>query len=137
MTRWLPAALLSLFSFGVWGLFTKLAINYIDSKSALVYQTIGVLIIGLITVGLLGFKPATDIKGLSYALITGLAYGIGCLFYFVAADHGKIITVVTLTALYPLITIVLSFLILRETISLQQCIGIGLAILAIFLLNDC
>ena len=43
MSQWLPAALFALFSFGVWGLFTKLAIVYIDSKSALVFQTIAAL----------------------------------------------------------------------------------------------
>jgi bacterial/archaeal transporter family protein len=136
MTQWLPAALLSLFSFGIWGLFTKLAIVHIDSKSALVYQTIGVFIIGLVTISFLNFKLATNVKGSSYALITGLAYGIGCLFYFVAADKGKIITVVTLTALYPLVTILLSYFILREAISIKQCLGIVLALLSIFLLSN-
>lgn len=136
MIRWLPAALLSLFSFGLWGLFTKLAIGYIDSRSALVYQTLGVLIIGLITISLIRFKPATDLKGLTYALITGLAYGVGCLFYFVAADKGEIITVVTLTALYPLVTILLSHFVLHEVISIKQCVGIGLALLSIFLMSS-
>src|SRR5437016_5405246 len=112
MIQWLPAALFSLFSFGVWCLFTKLAIVYVDSKSALVFQTIGVVIVGIITLGLLNFKPATDMKGLGFGILTGIAYGIGCLFYFIAADKGKIITVVTLTALYPLITILLSYILL-------------------------
>lgn len=136
MTQWLPAALLSLFSFGLWGLFTKLAIIHVDSKSALVFQTAGVLIVGVITLSMLHFKPSTDIKGLSYGLLTGLAYGIGCLFYFIAADKGKMITVVTLTALYPLITIILSFLLLRETVNLKQCMGILFALLAIFLMSS-
>ena len=135
MINWLPATLLSLLSFGLWGLFTKLAVNHIDSKSALVYQTVGVLIIGLITLGTMNFKPATDAKGLSYAVLTGVAYGIGCLFYFIAASKGKIITVVTLTALYPFITIVLAYFLLHETINLKQCLGIALALIAIVLMS--
>jgi transporter family protein len=134
MTEWLPSALLALFSFGLWGLFTKLAIVYIDSKSALVFQTLGVLIVGFITLGLLNFKLQTNIKGISFGLLTGVAYGVGCLFYFFAADRGKIITVVTLTALYPLITIFLSYFLLKETISLKQLIGIICALLAIYLM---
>jgi len=134
MTEWLPATLFALFSFGVWGLFTKLAIIYIDSKSALVFQTIGVFIVGVVTLYLLNFKLATNFKGLSFGVLTGLAYGIGCLFYFIAADKGKIITVVTLTALYPLITILLSYFILKETISIKQLIGILFAFMSIFLL---
>ena len=108
MNTWIPAALLSLFGFGLWGLFRKLAILYIDARSALIYQTIGVALIGLMTLSLVHFKPATDSRGLIAAIFTGLAYAGGSLFYFIAAEKGKIMTVVTLTALYPVITIILS-----------------------------
>lgn len=136
MTSWFPAALVSLLSFGMWGLFTKLAVLHIDSKSALIYQTLGVAIIGLLMMSFVNFKPATDVKGFTYALLTGLAYGIGCLFYFIAASKGKIITVVTLTALYPLITILLAFLLLKEVVNLKQWIGIALAFVAIILMSS-
>ncbi len=135
MTQWLPAALLALISFGLWGLFTKLAIVYIDSKSALVFQTVGVVLVGLVTMSMLNFKPATDIKGLSFGLLTGIAYGVGCLFYFIAADKGKIITVVTLTALYPLVTIILSYFLFREAVSFKQWIGIFFALAAIYFMS--
>ncbi|HEX4044987.1 MAG TPA: EamA family transporter [Gammaproteobacteria bacterium] len=136
MIEWLPAAILALVSFGLWGLFTKLTIIYIDSKSALVYQTLGVLIVGFVTLYLLKFKPAGDVRGLGFGLLTGLAYGVGCLFYFFAADKGKIITVVTMTALYPLVTIILSYILLKETVSLKQCLGIVFALGAIYLMSQ-
>jgi transporter family protein len=136
MTQWLPSALLALFSFGLWGFFSKLALAYIDSKSALIFQTAGVLIIGVLILSSLDFKPASDMKGLGYGLLTGLAYGIGCMFYLMAADKGKITTVVTLTALYPLITILLSYLILHEAVSIKQIFGIILALIAIFLMSN-
>lgn len=135
MTNWFTASLLSLFSFGLWGLFTKLAVVHIDSKSALIFQTLGVAIIGVILLGSMNFKVGTDGKGISYALLTGAAYGIGCLFYFIAASKGKIITVVTLTALYPLITVVLAYIFLKEAVSVRQCCGIGLALVAIVLMS--
>ncbi|EKD70497.1 MAG: transporter family transporter protein [uncultured bacterium] len=134
MTNWLSAAMLSLISFGLWGLFTKLTIAHIDSKSALIFQTIGVAIVGIITLSLMNFKPEMNMKGLSYGLLTGFAYGIGCFFYFLAADKGKLMTVVALTALYPLITIALSYFLLRENINLKQCCGIGFALIAIYLM---
>lgn len=134
MTQWLPAALLALFGFGLWGFFSKLALLYIDAKSALVFQTVGVMVVGFITLMLLDFKPAVDFRGLSFGLLTGLAYGIGCLFYLIAADKGKVTTVVTLTALYPLVTIILSYFILKEAVTAKQCAGIMLALVAIFLM---
>lgn len=135
MTNWLPAAFLSLFSFGLWGLFTKLTVIHIDSRSALIYQTIGVVIIGVVTLSMANFKPATDTKGLVYAVLTGTAYAVGCLFYFIAASRGKIITVVTLTALYPLVTIVLAYLLLKEAVTLRQWLGIVLAMASILLMS--
>jgi transporter family protein len=132
---WLFASLLALFSFGLWGFFSKLAITYIDSKSALIFQTAGVLIVGVITLSLIHFKPATDFRGVNYSLLTGITYGMGCLFYLIAADKGKIITIVTLTALYPLITIILSYFFLHENVSLKQCLGILLALAAIFFMS--
>lgn len=135
MTNWLPAAFLSLLSFGLWGFFTKLAVVHIDSRSALIYQTLGVVVIGVIALSLVNFKPATDTKGLIYAVLTGVAYGVGCLFYFVAASKGKIVTVVTLTALYPLITIALAYLLLKEAVTLKQVIGILMALMSILLMS--
>lgn len=135
MIAWFPATLFSLFSFGLWGLFTKLSVLRIDSKSALIYQTIGVVIVGVLTLSMLNFKPATDTKGLIYAILTGIAYAVGCWFYFIAASKGKIITVVTLTALYPLVTILLAYILLKETVSLKQGIGISLAFVAILLMS--
>jgi transporter family protein len=135
MANWLPATILSLFSFGLWGLFTKLAVVHIDSKSALIYQTLGVVIIGIFALGLVNFKPSTDPKGLFYAVLTGVAYGIGCLFYFMAASRGKITTVVTLTALYPFITIILSYFLLKEAVSVKQWLGIILAFSSILLMS--
>jgi len=135
MANWLPAAILSLLSFGIWGFFTKLAVVHIDSRSALIYQTLGVVVIGFIALSLMKFKPATDTKGLIYAVLTGVAYGVGCLFYFVAASKGKIITVVTLTALYPLVTIVLAYLLLKEAVTLKQVFGILMALASILLMS--
>ncbi len=135
MVNWLAPALLSLLSFGIWGLFTKLSLHFIDSKSALIYQSIGVFIIGFIVLMMIDFKPAINNKGLWFAILTGVAYSVGCFFYLLAADRGKIETVVTLTALYPAVTMILSFFILRETVNLKQCVGIGLALVAIFIMS--
>lgn len=136
MIEWLPAALVALFSFGLWGLFGKLAVNYIDPKSALVFQSAGGLVLAFIALTMLDFKPSIDGKGLSLSLLTGVTYAAGCLFFFIAVDKGKAMTVVTLTALYPLITIVLSYFILRETINLKQCLGVVFALIAIYLMSS-
>lgn len=135
MTNWLSASLFSLVSFGFWGFFTKLSVVHIDSKSALIFQTIGVVMVSVVTLSMMSFKPEINSKGLFYAVLTGAAYAVGCWFYFIAASKGKIITVVTLTALYPLITILLAYFLLKETVSVKQMIGIVFSLIAILLLS--
>ena len=51
-------------------------------------------------------------------------------------SRGKASVVITMTALYPLVTILLSFIFLRETIAIKQGIGIMLALLAMLLLVE-
>jgi transporter family protein len=53
-----------------------------------------------------------------------------------ASSKGKLITVVTLTALYPLVTMMLAYWLLNEAINYKQCLGIILAISAIVLLSS-
>ena len=134
MSSWLPAALAALMFFGLWGFFTKLAVNHIDSKSALIYQTLGVVIVGIYILYTMDFKLSSHPKSIFYSVLTGAAYGIGCLFYFVAASKGKITTVVSLTALYPLVTIILGVLLLKESVNIKQGLGITLACIAILLM---
>ena len=135
MNHWLSASLVSLFSFGLWGLFSKIAVGYVDSKSVLVYQTGGVALVGVLALLFMDFKPTMDVKGFSYGMLTGMAYAIGCLFFFIAASKGRIVTVVTLTALYPLITILFSYIFFNEVITAKQGIGIFLAVLSIIFLS--
>jgi transporter family protein len=49
-------------------------------------------------------------------------------------SKGKASVVITMTALYPLVTILLSFFFLRETITIKQGIGILFALLAMLFL---
>jgi transporter family protein len=54
--------------------------------------------------------------------------------FFYAAHLGKISIVIMLTALYPIVTLLLSFIFLQEAISIKQSLGVLLAVLAIIFL---
>lgn len=131
--EWFIFAILALIMWGLWGFFPKLSTNYINPKSALVYEVIGSVIVGMIIAFLVGFKPEVQIKGITFAVLTGIAATLGTLFFLYAVSMGKASIVVTTTALYPLITILLAFLILHEPITITQGIGILLALIAMVL----
>ncbi|WP_353737175.1 EamA family transporter [Moorena sp. SIO3B2] len=54
--------------------------------------------------------------------------------YIKAVSKGSMAIVSTLSALYPLVVIVLGLVVLHETLTLKQMIGIGFALVAIALI---
>ena len=134
MQSWFLWTILSLVTFGFWGFFPKLAVQYINPQSALIYQVLGGVLVGIVVMAMVGFKPETHRLGILFALLTGITGVLGTLFYYSAASRGQISVVVSLTALYPLITILLAVIFLHETLNLKQIIGLGFAIGAIVLL---
>lgn len=135
MNSWFIWTLLAMVTFGAWGFFPKLAVNYISPQSALIYQVLGGLLVGIVGLAMLKFKPETHPAGILYAALTGITGVLGTLFYYAAASRGQISVVVSLTALYPLITILLAIIFLHETLVLKQVVGLCFAIAAIILLT--
>ena len=136
MESWFIWTVLAMITFGFWGFFPKLAVNYISPQSALIYQVLGGMVVGLIALVTAGFKPEIQPMGMLYAFLTGITGVLGTLFYYAATSRGQLTIVVSLTALYPLITIFLAFIFLHETISLKQTVGLFFALTAIILLSS-
>ena len=135
MNSWVIFAILAMIVWGFWGFFPKLATNYISPKSVLVYEVIGAIIVGMAVLFLVNFKPEVNAKGITFAILTGIAGTLGALFFIFAVSRGETSVVVTTTALYPLITIILAFLILKEPITMKQGIGMIFAFAAMMLLS--
>lgn len=134
MTNWFFFSLLCLISWGLWGFLSKLATNHLDFRSIFIYSVSGSMIVGLLTF-LFGNTPGVHPRGTSLGILAGMLGSLGAIFFFSALSKGKASIVVTMTALYPIITILLSSIILREQITLKQSMGMLFAILAIILLS--
>jgi len=134
MDDWLLFTIAALLMWGLWGFFPKLTTGYLDPKSALVFEIMGAMTIGVIVLATLGFRPELNAKGAAFGVITGLAGACGALFFLYAVSKGNLSVTVTLTALYPLVSVILAFLILKEPITLKQGAGMVLALAAMTLL---
>lgn len=133
---WLVFALSAMVLYGLWGFFPKLATLYLPARDALVYQTLGGLPVLLVILAWLRFRPVFHPHGALYALLTGLVGAVGTLLFFAALKRAPSATsVVMVTALYPLVVMVLALLFLREPISLRQGVGAVLALVALVLLS--
>lgn len=135
MESWLAPTFAALIIYGLWGFFPKLAVTYINPVSALIYQVAGGMLVGLATLFWVGFQPETHPKGILFAVLTGVSGVLGTLFFFAAASRGKISVVVSMTALYPIITILLAAVFLREPVTAKQIMGMFCAVAAIVLLT--
>jgi transporter family protein len=128
MDTWVFYACVATLCWGVVGLLQKLGTNRVSSRSLLVW----------LVVGFAAMLPALwrdgDITGLSWrvlliGLLGGAANGLGSWALFEALERGaKASVAVPLTALYPLVTIVLARIFLAETLTFRQWAGIALAI---------
>lgn len=135
MESWLIPAFTALVIYGLWGFFPKLAVTYINPTSALIYEVAGAMLVGLISLFWVGFQPESHPKGILFAVLTGVAGMLGTLFFFAAASRGRISVVVSMTALYPIITIILAAIFLREPVTARQVLGMFCAVAAIILLT--
>ena len=136
MDNWFASAVLALLIYGFWGFFPKLAVSYINPQSAIVYQVVGGMLVGVLALFLVGWRPEAHPLGILFALLTGITGVLGTLFYYAAASRGNISVVVSMTALYPIITICLAFLFLHEPLTFRQVIGMIFAFAAIVLFSS-
>jgi bacterial/archaeal transporter family protein len=136
LKTWYLYSVLTVVTWGLWGLLSKLASNYAKPRQALIFQTVGVLAFGLVVLVVEKFKIEWSVPGFSWAALGGFLAFVGFLTFFAALEQGKASTVVTLSALYPLVTIVLSITLLHEKLTTRQGVGIVLALIASALLAE-
>lgn len=132
---WLMPAVLALLLWGVWGLFQKLATNQMPSRSVYFFSAIGAIAVVLLMLITSKFPISMNFEGAFFAVLAGVCSSLGGLLFLQAMSRGEASIVVTFTALYPVVTFVLSLILLHETITLKQGIGIVLALLSLVLLT--
>lgn len=134
LSSWYYPSFISLCLYGAWGYWGARAANFINPLSTIFYSSIGVLFSGILALLLLDFRPELSPRGSMYGLLNGLANGIGCIFFIIALRRGPPIPVILITSLYPLISLILCMIFLKQHINLKQIIGMLLAIFALVLL---
>ncbi len=136
MRSWLLPAFVTLICWGVWAFVPKLTTRYISPMSAVVYESLGALVMGGVVLAILNFRPEVDARGVCLALATGMLGIAGALGFLFAVKSGKVSVVSMFTALSPLITVALGYLLLKEPITLKEGLGILCAFIAIFLFSS-
>lgn len=128
MGTWVFYACVATICWGVVGLLQKLGTNRISSRSLLIWLIVGFAAL-LPMLWREGALAGLGWRVLFIGLLGGAANGLGSWALFEALERGaKASVAVPLTAVYPLVTIVLARIFLAETLTFRQWVGIALAV---------
>jgi transporter family protein len=134
MTKdWLLPTFGALFLWGLWGFIPKLTTRYLDPKSAIVYEVMGGVLLAIAMLFVLNFRLTVHPTGIPLALSTGMLGFLGAFCFLSAVSKGPVTLVATVSALYPVVSVLLAVFWLQESVSFRQAIGIVLALLAMVL----
>ena len=135
-SAWLGWTVLAVISWGIWAIIGNLIGEALSGTHSQALSTIGILPIMLALT--IHRKPAAtrQTRGVAYALAGGVLSSLGNVAYYHALSRGaKAAMLVPLTALYPLVTILLAVLLLRERLNFLQMWGLIVSLSAIYLFN--
>lgn len=137
MKDWVPYSILALLTWGVWAFLPKVALDFLDPGTAFVFEALGGASTGFLF--MLIFRPrlaGVPIMGVIPAFLTGVLGYLGLIFFMYAVRAGgKVSIIAPLTALYPIVTIALALIFLKERINIVQLSGIVLALISILLIS--
>jgi len=128
-----------LFCFACWGpyaLLSKLGSNEISAGGMQVLFTLGSIPVVLFVLARRGFKLEKNRKGILYGLTAGVFSAAGSLGFFAAFRSGGNASVITTaTGMYPVVTVLLALVFLRERLTWVQVVGLGFATVAFFIFS--
>ena len=134
--RWFWYALICVICWGGWALLSKLGSREIPPDTMQFLFTVGTLPIGLALLIARRGKLEKSARGIAYGVLNGVLSGAGGLALFAAYHTNGNTTLITATsALYPMITVVLAVLILREKFRPIQVLGLVFAAIAIVIFS--
>ena len=123
---WAIFALLSAVFAALTSIFAKIGIENVNSNLATAIRTVVVLVMAwgiVLMTGKLDQLPDISSKSWIFLILSGLATGLSWLCYFYALQIGEASKVVPVDKFSVVITMVMAFFILGETVTVKTIIG--------------
>jgi transporter family protein len=140
LPKWLVWSLLTIVLWGTWGLVSKIASAGVDAYMNQLLYTGGLaplmLFVAVTVHREKGEKAINRGTGVFWAFLTGILGGVGNIAFFQAlVKGGKASVVAPVTALFPMVTVLLALMFLKEKLGRTQWLGLALAFAAIYMLS--
>ena len=134
--RWFWYSLICVLCWGGWALLSKLGSEEIPPNTMQFLFTIGTVPVGLALLIARRGRLERSSLGITYGVLNGVLSGAGGLALFAAYHtNGNTTLITAATALYPMITVVLAIVILREQFRPVQALGLVFAAIAIVIFS--
>jgi transporter family protein len=132
---WLRYALLCIFWWGLWGFLSKIGSEAASPLQMQILFTLGMLPVAVGMLWQMRWKLDRNRGGVTYGILSGVATGLGTLGYYAALRQQNASVVTPVTGLFPVLTVMLAFVVLRERLNKVQMGGMLLALASIVVLS--
>jgi transporter family protein len=133
--RWWSLCAACLVLWGIWGFLSKLLADRVGAIESQLLFTMGMLPAALIgIIGLAGRELVMSGRGIGYGLLNGVLTGVGTLCFFEALSKGPASMVTAMIAAFPLVTVALAIVLLKERLAWWQAAGALCAVAGMVLL---
>ncbi|MEM0349787.1 MAG: DMT family transporter [Candidatus Caldarchaeum sp.] len=133
--RWVALVLLTLFIWGVWGVVARVGASALGWRDNAAVAAIGHMIVSLMFIISSRAHVTPTNQAWVAALLAGALGFLGAVTFYLALDLNPSSIVVVATSLYPLVTLILSFLLFGEVLTIRQIVGVALALTALVLIS--
>lgn len=132
---WVWYALLGIFWWGLWGFLSKIGSDAASPLQMQILFTLGMLPVALAMLVQMRGKLDRNAGGIIYGLLCGVVTGLGTIGYYAALRNQNASLVTPVTGLFPVLTVVLAVVVLRERLNKVQMVGMLLALASIVILS--
>lgn len=127
-SKWFWYSIICILCWGGWTIFAKLGSNYIPAEGSQFLFAWGALPVAVAVLASRRFKLEKNGKGIFYSVANGVLSAVGGWALFAAYRTGGNTSVITVvTAMYPLISVLLAVTVLRERLTKLHLLGLAFA----------
>jgi len=134
--RWFWYAMLAILAWAAWVFSAKFGSDQLPPNTEQFVAAFGFLVLGMVVFASMRFRVERNGKGPAYGIICGVLLAGGAVASFAAYRTGASTPVITtLIAMYPMVTVALAVVILRERLNRLQTLGVLFAIAALVIFS--
>lgn len=122
-------------SWGLWTVLASLSTRTILPETSMILSYGAATVIALVYVIVVKQPGSLPIRGVTFALGSGVFAGVGAIAFYVGLSTGEVSTVTAVSALYFVVAAVIGLVVLGDPLEWTDIASIGFAVAAVVFLS--